>query len=393
MLWPYIILSYLSLFALGLSDNIRGPVFPEILKSFQLSDTQGAWLFAVSATASFFGSLSGARLLKRMNKIRVLDIGLIVCAAGLLGLALAPSFGMMLFASVFFGLSMGIMGVSQNTLAALGSTPERRNQILAGLHAMYGLSSLLAPLFVSLIWTYANNWRWVFGFAAIVPAVIAVYSIFIAPKFEPSSAPTTSNQGAESFKWRFWVALMLGSYVVTEIMVSSRLALYMTRVQNENLQRASFYVSGFFVCLLAGRLLCTFVHFRSALKNQLLLCFGASIVCLLLGLYLHPIGFVLSGFTMAPVYPLAIAYMAEKFPGSLESTISTAMATQSFLIVLMHVSVGRLTDLFGIHQAMLFGPAAIVVSAILLWFFDIQRSKYSPITNESSAKAKVQMES
>lgn len=377
MIWPYIVLSYISLFALGLSDNIRGPLYPEILRTFHLNDSEGALLFAVSSISSFFGSLSGSQLLQRFNKIRVLDVGLLLCTVGLLGLALAPSFFWMLVSSVFFGVSMGIMGVSQNTLAALGSTPEKRNRILAGLHSMYGLASLLAPLFVSFIWAQLGNWRWVFALAALVPAAIVVYSFFANTQREPEAVTNPSaSLVKESMGLRFWVALMLGSYVITEIMVSSRLALYVTRVQSETLEVASFYVSGFFVFLLMGRLACTFFHPKFlSLKAQLLIYLLSTIVLLLLGLHLHPIGFVLSGLSMAPIYPLAISYMAEKFPQSLAKTISTAMATQSFLIVLMHLGVGRLTDLFGIHAALYLGPVAVLVAVVLLLSFDSYYAK------------------
>lgn len=369
MIWPYIILSYLSLFALGLSDNIRGPLFPEIMKSFSLNDTQGAFIFAFSASASLIGSLSGAYLLKKMNKIRVLDIGLGLCSLGLLGMGLSSQFYIMLIACLIFGFSMGVMGVCQNTLAAIGAPKKHRGQVLAGLHSMYGLASLLAPLFVGIIWSHFQNWRLVFCLTAIVPLLIAFYSVVMAPIHEEKSREV-HHSTAKNFSARFWMALMLGSYVVTEIMVSSRLALYMNRVKGMDLKDASMYVSSFFVFLLIGRLICTFKHFKKDLKFQLISCILVSIILIVFGLSVHPFGLVLSGLSMAPVYPLAVSYMAEKFPHSLESTISVAMATQSFLIVIMHISIGSLTDIFGIQRALYLGPIALLISVFMLVLFE-----------------------
>lgn len=366
MLWPYIILSYLSLFALGLSDNVRGPLFPEILKAFSLNDTQGSLIFAFSASASFFGSLLGARWLKKFNKVRVLDAGLIFCTVGLVGMGASPQFEVLLGFSLVFGFSMGVMGVCQNTLAAIGSTERRRNQVLAGLHSMYGLASLLAPLIVSGIWLATGSWRWVFWAIATVPLVIVLYSFFVATKVDPVMHSRDHHNRKVAFGPRLWVALMLGCYVVTEIMVSSRLALYMSRIRGLSLQESSYYVSAFFVCLLAGRLLFTFFHFKSGLKLQLAASFSLSLVAILLGIYWNPWFLVLSGLTMAPAYPLAVSYMAQVFPGALAPAISVAMATQSFLIILMHLLVGRLTDSLGIQWALMVGPVALFVALMML---------------------------
>lgn len=39
---PNLIFAYITLFYLGLSDNLRGPFFPALLERFQLSSQEGA---------------------------------------------------------------------------------------------------------------------------------------------------------------------------------------------------------------------------------------------------------------------------------------------------------------------------------------------------------------
>ena len=49
IIWPLILISFASLFVFGISDNIRGPLFPEILKEFNISDSMGSLMFALSS--------------------------------------------------------------------------------------------------------------------------------------------------------------------------------------------------------------------------------------------------------------------------------------------------------------------------------------------------------
>ena len=43
--------AFVSMFALGGSDNIRGPLFPELLRYFQLTNSQASLSFAVASFA------------------------------------------------------------------------------------------------------------------------------------------------------------------------------------------------------------------------------------------------------------------------------------------------------------------------------------------------------
>ncbi|MBK7962902.1 MAG: MFS transporter [Bdellovibrionales bacterium] len=128
-----VVLAYVSLFAFGLGDNIRGPLFSEILSEFGLSDTVGSWIFALSSLFGFSSSFLSARLGRKLGHKLLLQISL-----GILGLALgvfssAQSLFQMLVAAALFGMSLGSLGYCQNALVVLGTSPIRRQQWLSGL--------------------------------------------------------------------------------------------------------------------------------------------------------------------------------------------------------------------------------------------------------------------
>ena len=64
----------LSMFVLGMSDNIRGPLFPELLSVFNLTNAQGSVSFAVASAAALFGNILASQLLKKITLSRLLCI-------------------------------------------------------------------------------------------------------------------------------------------------------------------------------------------------------------------------------------------------------------------------------------------------------------------------------
>lgn len=381
MIWGYIILAYLSLFALGISDNIRGPLFPEILKNFAVSDTQGSVYYAVSSFCGFLGSFLVRLLLRRWSRVRTLQFAIFLMSVGLIGMGSAYKFSWLLVFSGIFGVGLGITGVVQNTLVSVGSLPEKRQQMLSGLHANYGIASFLAPLVVAGVSAWLGSWRFVFFAVAIVPMALLAGSFLWKEKKTPeelrrqeATVPPRPQTKGEHLGQVF-LALSLGFYVLVEIMVSSRLPLYVRRELGFSLEESSYYLTAFFVCILVGRLIFAIYHFRWPLRGMLslfLLLSGASIG---VGLLWHPFFLALSGLFMAPFYPLAVVYVSSHYEKNMDSAISYCMAVQSFFTVAMHGLVGYLTDMYGISYALWVGPLGLIISFLLLNSFERVFSK------------------
>jgi len=376
VIWGYIVLAYLSLFALGISDNIRGPLFPEILKAFEVSDTAGAVYYAISSFCGFLSSLMVRTLLLRWSRVRSLQFSLVLMTIGLIGMGAVKDFAWLLFSAAIFGASLGIMGVMQNVMVSLGSLPHRRQKMLAGLHSNYGLASVLAPLTVAFFSEVLGSWRYVFYVVSLAPFSVFVGSFFWREK--PVSTDTGSvskvipptPQSRKDHFGQMFVAGILAFYVLAEIMVSSRLSLFARRELGLDLQQSSYYLMGFFVFLLAGRLLFTFVDFKWPLRGMLGFSLLSSMLLCAVGLQGYPILLSLSGFFMAPFYPLAIMYVASHYEKNMDSAMSYTVAIQSVFTVCMHGLVGYLTDRLGISSALWVGPMALGLSFIMLMVFE-----------------------
>jgi FHS family glucose/mannose:H+ symporter-like MFS transporter len=150
--WSWLGLACLSLFVYGLADNSRGPVFPDLLKEFALSDSLGAWFFLLCSAGAVLNNVFMLRQMESWGAYRTLQIYTVVQALALLILGLSVRYELILAASVILGLSAGGLCVAQNALTAAAVTHHQRRQAFSALHCMYGFSSLMAPLLVMLFY-------------------------------------------------------------------------------------------------------------------------------------------------------------------------------------------------------------------------------------------------
>ncbi len=370
IIWPLILISYASLFVFGISDNIRGPLFPEILQEFNISDSMGSLMFALSSLSGFVASHFARNLLRRFDRRSILQWACVGLTITMIGLASAPNFYVFLFFSILFGLNSGIIGLVPNVLVPLGSSPEKKQQLLSGLHAMYGIASLIAPMLVAGISFLSGNWRHTFALTALAPLTLFFYSLHKSHHPHHQKPNLSKEEHKENRKKNFrpqvFLAFMVSFAVAAEVMISSRLALYMRRVWFYDLELSSLYVTYFFICLLCGRLLFTGVKFNRSIRFQLSGCLVITAILIILGLMVHPLFLAAAGFSIAPFYPLAIALISSEFPHDLDTAVSYMMATDSMMLALMHLLVGKLSDSFGIHQAVFSGVFFLACSFALV---------------------------
>jgi FHS family glucose/mannose:H+ symporter-like MFS transporter len=365
-----IFFAFLSLFLLGLADNIRGPLFPEILDFFNISSSKGALSFATTSGAAFVGSFLSGYYLQKFSISSLLLLAVFTMATGLAVMGIAPNFDILLIGSFGLGLSIGFMGVSQNLLVTENVSAENQSKALSGLHAMYGFASFLAPVIAAQTTIYFGVWRAAFIATAILCVIFLLIQCCIHPNpiFLATQKIKTEDQKniPISKKALMFMGGLFGFYVVAEILISTRLAQYMRTYFDMNLQQSSSYVTYFFICLLAGRLFFAFKKFSIPIRQQMNYSLTVSIVFLILGLNVHPFFLVLVGLGMAPYYPLSVAYISEYAGIHTRSFITFAMSFQSLAVISMHLGVGYLTDHLGLFYAFGVGVFALVLSWICL---------------------------
>lgn len=358
----------LAMLALGLADNIRGPLFPELIKYFSLSNAQASLSFALASAAAFAGTVSMSYLFRWFRLDRLLWLSMLMMAGGLWIVGAASSYEVYLFGTLFFGFSLGTTAVAQNLMITENVETRFQSRALSGLHGVYGFSSLIAPWLASRSpgW-FQGDWRNAFFVTSAISLAVTLFILSSRPHQEfHQSIPEKTVKLKGHYNLRLWLSGFFACYVGAEILVSTRLALYMRTYFSMDLEQSSNYVSYFFAFLLLGRLIFTFKSFAFPLKTQLNAFLIFSLISLFLGLSVHPFFLSLVGFTMAPFYPLAIVYIADITGAQKRNYLTFVMAVQGLCVISMHVGVGYITDAFGLFYAFGIGIALLVIAIACL---------------------------
>ena len=364
--WYYIIVGYFSLFVFGFLDNTRGPYFPDITNDLSLTDTQASLFFAV---ASFLAVISGRMVPWWIEKIRLLNVmrmGLILLTVSVVGYSKSTSLIELIVYTSFFGYGFGLINVGQNLLIIRGSGDHNRRQLISGLHSTYAMAALIAPLVVGFLTDFGWTWRdGFYSFAAL--SFLGFLISFIAKTKEGSPVKLDS---ADIFGWRKWLpfGLVLSLYVASEVVLATRYVLLARREFGASESEAVLQLAGLFALLLVGRLSFTFFPFKKwSNKIIILSALVLSLTSFTLGLAVSHWFLILCGLTMAPVFGIGVEYMATQFGKDTDRVISMVLAFSGLFIVAIHWTVGVLSDIFGIGNAMYAGPFMILVATVIMW--------------------------
>lgn len=367
--WPWVFIAYASLFVFGLTDNLRGPVFPELLDEFQVSHSRGSLFFVVASILTMIGAFSVPRILRSWGHIPTLCFFMSLLFVSQLGFYFARTFDGLLLFSAAFGLAIGGLGVVQNLLVLIATPVERRQRVQSGLHACYGASSFLAPGMVILVSFFGGSWRANFALAALLIVFFFGLLRFLhrhsAKGFEVPKPPETSFPRVEAW----YMAIVLALYVSTEILVASRLALFMRIERDVDLATSSAWVFLFFAGLFLGRVVFSFYQPPLSLGAQMKLSLFSTMVLIALSVVSGPEWLALSGITMAPFYPLTMTAMSLLFGGHVDRTAAVAVALSGITVVGMHAAVGVISDHFSLKTAFLVGLGLAGLPLIMLFLY------------------------
>lgn len=364
-------LSYLSLLLLGWLDNGRSPFFPDIIHDLKLNAIQGSLFFAVTSLVAYLTGFFNDRILRKMSSLEILQWSSVVMGVGYVLISIAPNFPLLLCGSAVFGLGYGVLTFIQNVIIQEWAPPAWRRRIFVGLHSMFGMAALLAPLSASAFIDFGWNWRHAFFFLSTLPVILA----FASWKwFRPPAAKDHTRDvivtASDLSRLALWgAALSVAFHMFGEIGIETRLVLLLRSVYGESPERANMYLAIFFVLYLTARLVFALLDFRH-LSNKWVMMTSASASAVILTLSLathHPHWMIFSGFSMAPFYPVGMNFLAESFgPRHAARALSFGIALCSLTTVILHFTLGVLTDFLGLEQALWLAPAGLLLCVVFL---------------------------
>ena len=368
----FIILAYASLVTLSLIDNGRGAAYPEILSGLSISTDKGSYLFTIASLAGLMANLTGRYWLAFLGLVNGTRMALLLMGVGSLVLGFAGEFSsypLLLFAACLTGLGLGSLGITMNVMVSEGAPVDKRRQYLSGLHGVYGISSFLAPHILTLIIFNGGSWIVYFKYISLVSILVILYSLKVVDTHR-EEVSSESSALPMNFSKRTLIGLYFGFYVASEIIISSRLPLYLIRVQSFSQSNANAYLSYFFLGLMCGRLFFAFVKVKTANYKLIVASFSMTFICYSLGIWLHPIFLCLCGLTMSFCFPISMDWLKERFHSGNHVMVASVMATIGITLTIMHWLFGQITNSFGIEVAFQLFYIFNVLGLVIFVLFD-----------------------
>ena len=362
--FPYIVCGYASLFALGLLDNARGPYYADFAADLKLPDSKASFLFVMTSLMAFFMGLIANWFIRKWNLLNLIRVGHLCMTGGFLCLAVMTNFLTLVLATTLFGTGFGLINVGENILIVDGTPVELRRKYISGLHSFYAMASILSPLVISIFIQNGLTWRHGFAWFSIAPLFSFALTFFAKIQ---KSAVVEEHHSQLKISWKIMLAgAALGFYVLAEILITSRLVVYLRRYDGMAPDLAAQVLALFFILVLAGRILVTFIDLRQfSSRKIMLICLGFSFLMNSLGLFWSPYWLVLCGLCMAPMFGIGVSYIAEIFPQDPSRAIANALSVNAIMIVIMHFTVGFVTQSSGIRTAMLAGPVFLLLAFVI----------------------------
>ncbi len=367
MKWSYLFLAFLAMLVLGLADNIRGPVFPDLLREFSLSDSRGSLFFMCASASGLVINIASVWWLRRYGPLSGIKIFQSFMSLGLFTISFSSSLIALYLGAVFVGLSFGGTGITQNILISWGATPKLRRKFYATLHSIYGLASLLAPLVLIVVYRLGFGWQKAFFLIGLLSLAVNIWSFFV--KAQPDDPPYPAVQFRHThtpLRTVCWFSAMISFYVVAELLIGTRLVLLARREWGIEASQANQLLSLFYFLLLSGRLVMSFWHFKAKTKNLLISSILISLCFFSVGVFTHPLIIALCGLPMSIFFPCALAFAYEEQALGADNIIAWTLAWNAGAILIMHWLIGWISDVASLKIAILVGPASLLLCLTLL---------------------------
>lgn len=324
-------------------------------------------MFTLTSLMSFLMALSSFRWIKRLGAINSMKIALGLHALCLVIMAISSFYSdlfyVFLIGSAVLGVAMGVQTVTVNLVISKVSTPQNSSRLFSGLHSMYGAASLLAPLLFGAVFHFGVSWKG----ALIALALFPLGLLFKFRRLEPLELERSeSMQTATPFSEVLKLGIVFSFYVACEILLSTRLVIFLFESGGLALDVASYLLTAFFVLLLGGRAFFSFYAPPLKTLTMLKLSLALGLSVFVLSLLYTPWPLFLCGLTMSFFFPFGMDQIKKSYKDS-EAIIAKVMMFVGAMIAGMHFVFGAVSDLAGIEAAMWIGPILLAVSLLLLF--------------------------
>ena len=318
-------LVYLSFISIGLPDGMLGVAWPAMrLQMDQPLAAVGAITMTMTACSAAASLLAGA-VVQRIGTGAVVAGSCLLTALGLLGFAVAPSFGWLVALAIPLGVGAGAVDASLNHFVSAHYSSRHMNW----LHGFWGVGATTGPLVMGAALASEGGWTagarsiglMQLGLALVLFATVSLWSRETAQAPADAEQPDQPSADLDPPPLAMWLApLCFLFYVSAEMGTGLWAASILVTDRGLAAGDASVWVSLYFGAITVGRfavgLVANRIGNRRLVRLGIVVAMAGALLFALPGIFgaLSPVGLVLMGLGCAPIFPSLMHETARRFP-------------------------------------------------------------------------------
>ena len=299
----------------GMVTTLLGPILPFLQARWSLNDAQAGYFFTAQFVASTAGVVCSGLIIPRMGFGLSLGVSYLLVAIGMGMMGRGP-WTLGLIALAISGIGLGIIMPATNLWVA-ELEEAKRGSNLSVLNFAWGLGAVLFPA-ITVIVSRRGQLHLLFIFLACCALILAILLAWGGRKYVASSTARYHSPQNTVGHLRISLALLFFLYVGSENGVAGWLASYAKRIELSQSGTWEVTPSVFWGALLAGRAAAVpalrWMSERRLLLTSLLI--AAAGLLILIGARSGSgvvLGAAVAGLGHAPVFPLLVALLTQRF--------------------------------------------------------------------------------
>jgi FHS family glucose/mannose:H+ symporter-like MFS transporter len=310
--------NYLSLFLFSFFMMSASPILLDISKYFGVSPEKMNLIITYFMIGEAAGFLILIFLSRKYNRKIIVLWAYILIIPILIGLTLVTHLALFNILYFFAGCILGIIFMNANLSMLEGEVKNKDSVINLG-HGFFAIGALVSPFLTSTLVDKQMNWRLIY-IIVIGFAVISLISYLIVNKNKKDS-PLPEKEAIpikKLFKDRkrniylILTAVLMLFYVMSEITVFSWAPTFFRIMKSFSLNDASLVASVFWLGILIGRLIISFLSYRFKAGVLLMALSAISLVGLTLAIFpttqiINFLGIGIIGLGFSGIPPLLIS--------------------------------------------------------------------------------------
>ena len=308
-----LVLIYIAFISLGLPDSVLGSAWPVMQAELGAPLSLAGYISMVVSAGTVVSSLASNRLITRFGVGRVTAVSVLMTAAGLLGISLAPGAWMLFLCAIPLGLGAGSVDAALNNFVALHYAARH----MSWLHCFWGVGATAGPMILSLQLSHGASWRSAYGLISGIQFALALALFLTLPVWRRAKAPAAESgeeqrylTNREALRLPLVKTALVGFVFFCAVETTSGLwaSTYLHQARGLSASEAAMGASMFYGAITLGRLITGFAASRISPARlirigQCVCLAGAAMVALPAPSAVGMLGIAVIGLGTSPIYP------------------------------------------------------------------------------------------